>query len=168
MLFWKDNWNTDIFQNRYPRAFYFAKDPDISVRHLLSSEKLGDVFFLPLSLKAKNEVVDLQSETLEISLTNDKDVWSCVWGDGDFRSAKYYAHCFSQIQVDVIFGSIWKTKCTMQWKVFLWLLLSDRLNTRNMLRRRHFRIQDDDYTCLLCNHPLEEDIVHLFFTCPFS
>ena len=52
--------------------------------------------------------------------------------------------------------------------MFLWLLLADRLNTRNMLRRRHFRVQNDDYTCLLCLHPPEEDIVHLFFTCPFS
>ena len=56
----------------------------------------------------------------------------------------------------------------MQWKVFLWLLLADRLNTRNMLRRRHFRVQNDDYNCLLYHHPPEEDIVHLFFTCPFS
>ena len=56
----------------------------------------------------------------------------------------------------------------MQQKVFLWLLLADRLNTRNMLRRRHFRIHNDNYACLLCNQPPEEDVAHLFFACPFG
>lgn len=55
------------------------------------------------------------------------------------------------MNVDAAFTWIWKSKCTMQWKVFLWLLLADRLNTRNMLRRRHYRITDDDYSFLLCN-----------------
>ena len=74
ILFWKDKWNTEIFQDKYPRAFSFAKEPDISVRHLLSSEILGDVFHLPLSLEARNEVAGLQSETLDTSMTDDKDV----------------------------------------------------------------------------------------------
>ena len=80
ILFWKDKWNTEIFQDKYPRAFSFAKEPDISVRHLLSFERLGDVFHLPLSLEARNEVAGLQSETLNISLADGKDVWSCTWG----------------------------------------------------------------------------------------
>ena len=57
---------------------------------------------------------------------------------------------FGVEMVDAAFGWIWKTKCTMQWKVFVSLLLADRLNTRNMLRSRHYKIQNDDYTCLLC------------------
>lgn len=56
----------------------------------------------------------------------------------------------------------------MQWKMFLWLLLADRLNTRNMLRRRQYKLDNDDYSCLLCQNPPEEDLLHLFFDCPFS
>ena len=37
-----------------------------------------------------------------------------------------------------------------------------------MLRRRHYKIQNDDYACLLCQNPPEEDVAHLFFHCPFS
>ena len=42
----------------------------------------------------------------------------------------------------------------------------DRLNTRNMLRRRHFHL-DDGYTCIMCNLGVE-DINHLFIDCPFA
>lgn len=52
-------------------------------------------------------------------------------------------------------------------KVFAWLLLADKLNTRNMLRRRHYRVAND-YACLLCDNPPEETLAHLFFACPFS
>ena len=74
VLFWKDNWNTEIFQDKYPRAFSFAKEPDVSVRKLLSFERLGEVFHLPLSLEARTEVAGLQSDTMETTLTEDKDV----------------------------------------------------------------------------------------------
>lgn len=59
----------------------------------------------------------------------------------------------------------------MKLKVFAWLLLSDRLNTKNMLRRRHYTVapsgrRDDE--CVLCQHRLEETLEHLFFDCQFS
>lgn len=46
-------------------------------------------------------------------------------------------------------------------KVFAWLLLADRLNMRNMLRRRHYRVAND-YTCLLCDNPPEETLAILW------
>ena len=36
-----------------------------------------------------------------------------------------------------------------------------------MLRRRHFHL-DNGYTCVMCNLGAEEDILHLFFDCPFA
>jgi hypothetical protein len=50
---------------------------------------------------------------------------------------------------------------------FMWLVLCDRLNTRNMLKRRKFTLRSG-YSCLMCNHPPEETIEHLLFHCPFS
>ncbi len=63
---------------------------------------------------------------------------------------------------------LWKTKCVMKIKVFAWLLFCDRLNTRDMLDRRHCAKEDDDLTCALCNTHQRETRLHLFFTCPFS
>lgn len=66
-----------------------------------------------------------------------------------------------------MFTWLWKSKCTMKIKVFGWLLMHDRLNTRNMLKRRHFNI-GDDLDCLLCGCHVEETISHMIFSCPFS
>lgn len=52
-------------------------------------------------------------------------------------------------------------------RVFGWFLLSDRLNTRNMLKRRHYNIGDNT-DCLLCGDKVEETVEHLFFHCRFS
>lgn len=43
----------------------------------------------------------------------------------------------------------------------------DRLNTRNMLRGRHYIVADNNYSCMLCDNPLEETLLHLFFKCSF-
>jgi hypothetical protein len=55
----------------------------------------------------------------------------------------------------------------MKLKVFAWLLLSDRLNTKDLLKRRHWNVTED-YTCHLCHSQVYEDRVHLFFDCKFS
>jgi len=55
----------------------------------------------------------------------------------------------------------------MKLKVFAWLLFHDRLNTRNMLKRRHYNI-GDDHNCLLCVLNVEETVEHMIFTCSFS
>lgn len=51
-------------------------------------------------------------------------------------------------------------------KFTFWLLLKDRLNTRNILRRKRRFL--DDYSCPLCMAAVEETSHHLFFTCSFS
>lgn len=62
---------------------------------------------------------------------------------------------------------LWQTKRVMKHKIFAWLFMMDRLNTRNMLKRRHYVIASG-WSCLLCPAPPEEDLGHLFFSCPFS
>jgi hypothetical protein len=46
----------------------------------------------------------------------------------------------------------------------VWLLLNDRLNTRNILRRRRKHL-DEGYSCVLCHENGEETVDHLFFDC---
>jgi hypothetical protein len=49
---------------------------------------------------------------------------------------------------------------------FFWLLIKDRLSTRELLRRKSMHL--DDYNCVLCSLAVEESLVHLFLDCPFS
>ena len=89
-------------------------------------------------------------------------------GGAGFSPKKFYDHCFREVVADDAFKWIWRSKCTNKWRVFPWLLLADRLNTRNMLKRRGMKLRDDVYACLLCDSPPEETVEHLFFHCPFS
>ena len=56
----------------------------------------------------------------------------------------------------------------MKIKVFGWLLLYDRLNTKDLLIRRHWGSPQEDNSCVLFHSHALEDRLHLFFTCNFS
>jgi hypothetical protein len=60
-------------------------------------------------------------------------------------------------------GYIWKSKCIIKIKMLAWLLLSDRLNTKDTIQRRHWKVIDD-YNCVLCPK-IHDDRDHLFFNC---
>jgi hypothetical protein len=96
-----------------------------------------------------------------------KDVWKTIWEDGAFTSHLYYQYCFSHIPNSRLHCWIWKSKVVLRIKVFAWLLISDRLNTRDMPRRRNWNVTND-YTCVLCHANQTEDWIHLFFDCNFS
>jgi hypothetical protein len=51
---------------------------------------------------------------------------------------------------------IWDSKCANKIKVFTWLLLMDRLNVRNILRRKKHKLQDNNYNCVICSSQCEE------------
>jgi hypothetical protein len=51
-------------------------------------------------------------------------------------------------------------------KVFFWLLLNNRLNTRNLLRRKRFQLPSTD--SVMCNHRVEETLHQKFFECEFA
>ena len=126
-----------------------------------------DHFHLPLSLEAYSEFTQLQALLPLINLDGEsKDIWKWPSKSGVFMSKIYYDSCFSHLVVDPIFKWIWKCACTLKFKVFGWLLLMDHVNTRDMMQRRHWIIQDD--TCVLCNLAQHEDRAHLFFACNFS
>jgi ubiquitin C-terminal hydrolase len=46
------------------------------------------------------------------------------------------------------------------------LLRNDRLNTRNLLRRKRFNIPT--INCIMCNKGVEETMKHLLFECEFA
>jgi hypothetical protein len=66
----------------------------------------------------------------------------------------------------VMSSSLWHSICQQKYKVFFWLLLQDRLNTRGLLRRKHMHLES--YTCELCLLQKEERLRHLFLAYPFA
>lgn len=170
-LFWKDLWCGQVLAETHPRAFSYSSAEDLTVRAFLQMESVRDGFHLPLSIQARQEVEDMQTITADYQIdTEMRDTWTYAWGS-KYTSAKFYQFYYRDVTTDDSFRWIWKTKCTTKLKVFAWLLLSDRLNTKNMLRRRHYVVgpntgRTDD--CVLCQHRCDETLEHLFFTCTFS
>lgn len=108
---------------------------------------------------------ELQLELSTIMLDTSKDSWVYIWGSAQYSSSKAYRLLTGHTQVDPIFKRLWKTSCQSKHKVFFWLVLVDRLSTRNMLRRRRMHL---DYNCVLCQQTSEETVMHLLFYCPFA
>ena len=167
-LFCKDLWGQDVLQITHPHAFSFAMHEDTSIKGFLETTSLAEAFHLPLSPQALSEVRDIQLLSLHMSPTTSvNDVWHYIWGKTEYRSPDYYQYFFRDAHAHPIFKSLWRSHCIMRIKVFGWLLFHDRLNTRNMLKQRHYDI-GDDHSCLLCGGPDEATGAHMRFTCPFS
>ena len=66
-----------------------------------------------------------------------------------------------------ILSWVWKSCCTMTVKMFAWLVIMDRVNTKDMIQRRHWKINDGP-SCVLCLTGVLEDRNHLFFQFNFS
>ena len=69
-------------------------------------------------------------------------------------------------QHSFIFSILWKASNLLRHKIFFWLLLHDRVNTRNLLKRKSMFLSS--YECALCNDKTEETSLHLFWDCSFS
>jgi hypothetical protein len=124
------------------------------VSDFLGAQSLLNNFHLPLSPQAMQEFRDLKVQLSNVEIVEDQqDLWAYEWDTFKFSASLYYRFCFKDFEPHPSLKWIWKAKNTFKLKFFCWLLLSDRVNTRDMLRRRH---------------PPDETMEHLFFNCRFS
>jgi hypothetical protein len=169
-LFWLDSWQLDgsltPLNVRFPRLFSFVLEENLSAAQVFDVDDLTSLFNLPLSRAAFEEFCQLQRLLSGNILSAQKDVWVYCWGS-KYTSAKFYRHIHSHIKVPKVYHWLWKSSCTMSAKFFAWLILQDRLNTRDLLMRRHWHVSDDVH-CVLCPLGTYEDRIHLFFECNFS
>jgi hypothetical protein len=169
VLFWSDVWNDLLLQNKFPRLYSYAKNRNISVAQFLLNNHIEEQFHLPLSIQAFQEYQQLQDLIQNLQTSgNDKDIWEYTWGNTTYTASRFYHLTFKNLQPPRPFVWIWNSKCSNKIKVFTWLLMMDRLNVRNILKRKHFKIEGDDYSCPLCRQNREETTFHLLFLCPFS
>jgi hypothetical protein len=94
------------------------------------------------------------------------DQRSFVWGR-KYTSARYYHFLFERVPKHEIMVAIWSSKTLPKIKVFLWLLMLDRLNTRDIMSRKNWSV-DSGTDCSLCPTPSLETRSHLFFECDFA
>ncbi|TVU27564.1 hypothetical protein EJB05_19054, partial [Eragrostis curvula] len=165
---WHDMINGSILSQKYPRLYSFSNDKYGSLHKAMNAESFEEIFHLPLSNEAYEELLDMQLEIENMDLPyEDDDIWSYIWGSVSYSSSKFYKHQFNGLENSPLHQRNWKSKCMPKIKFFVWQLLIDRVSTRNMLRRRNHFLESG-YNCVMCNRAVEETAVHLFFECPYS
>ena len=118
---------------------------------------------MPLSQQAYDEFLSLQDICLNANQRiqdGEKDKWSYIWGSETFSCSKAYKVMIGYQPVLPHFFWIWNSSCQSKHKIFFWLLLHDRLNTRNLLRRK----------ISSCNHTtvLHSNVTKKRHSCIFS
>jgi hypothetical protein len=124
------------------------------------------MFHIPMSPEAYQQFLLLEEALQKHQITNTLDRWWYNWGTRQYSSQKAYKHMIGHESVHPIYRWLWKSKCQPKHKVFFWLLLKDRLNTRSLLRRRNMELES--YTCENCILQKEETVGHLFLRCGFA
>jgi hypothetical protein len=168
ILFWKDFWHSDqLLCDSFPRLFSYSLSEDYSVADFGNSQDLFAHFALPISAQAHDELLEVQQIIQDIEhIPHVNDTRTFVWG-ASYTSAKFYKFMFAAVPCDAAITLIWKSKCLPKLKVFLWLLLMDRLNTKDRMLRKHWEVNDGPH-CVLCDQNVLETRDHLFFLCPFA
>ena len=119
-------------------------------------------------------IINMSTTYTHQSLLNDhsrvpgsKDIWLWSGTAKGYSPKLFYSHTFVSESFNPLTTWIWKSSCTMKIKVFTWMLIMDRLNTKDMVERRHWHLEDG-VNCVLCPVQARETRDHLFFNCNFS
>jgi hypothetical protein len=138
VLFWSDLWKHQVLASQFDRLFSFAKDKLQSLKDFMGAETLLHNFHLPLSIEAHEELFLLQGLLHGFQLQSDNnDSWVFNSGKRIFKPSIVYKHHFSHLATHHPSCAIWKSKCILKHKFFAWLILHDRINTKDMILRRH-------------------------------
>jgi hypothetical protein len=159
-------WQGFIPSQAYPELFSFVKNKSITHQRAVATVPFHRLFHLPLSEIAFEQMQILEIFLQSIITSQDSDIWNYIWGNNAYSSTRAYKQITGHALVHPAFKWIWKSSCQNKHIVFSWLLLRDRLSTRNILRRKTMDLPSFD--CVLCNPATEETLEHLFFGCPFA
>jgi hypothetical protein len=166
-------WEDSIQQEQpfsviFPNLYDYVLNKKMSVQAVLSTVELLDLFRLPMTRSAYNEFLLFKDAIEPLRSDMDQtDIWVCNWNGGLYSSRWYYKYHFKELTPPAPFSWIWRAKSMPKIKIFTWLLLVDRLNTRDMLRRRGKHLEEG-YYCVLCPDQSIETSRHLFFECSSS
>ena len=123
-------------------------------------------FHIPLSEEAYEQFQQLELLLHNTGLVSEHDIWQLPQGAHAYSVSKTYKLLVTYPEPIPVVKWLWKTCCQLRHKIFYWLLIFKRLNTRAMLQRINFFIED--YTCVMCNHRSLETRDHLLFQCPYD
>jgi hypothetical protein len=137
-LLWHDKWHGAPLQGQFPHLYSFAKDDSSSVVKVLNSEDLADHFNLPLSEEAYSEFLHLRLLLKSLPGSHLADQWSAFGSSSHFSVSKAYKDLMGFHISCPSLKWVWKSYRQSKHKVFCWLLIHNRLNSRQLLQRKGF------------------------------
>jgi hypothetical protein len=167
-LFWKDNWAGNTLNSQWPQLASFALNPHRSLHRIINTEDTS-LFQLPFSVEV--EAFEQYQEMLGLlqnfPIQDQNDTWRFPSGTTSYAVSNTYRILMGEFHTIPAISWLWKANCSqLKHKIFFWLLINDRLNTRGMLLRKSFFI--DDYSYVMCDQYVLETRDHLFFECEFA
>jgi hypothetical protein len=169
VLFWKDFWcENELLCDKFPRLYSYALDEDLSVCDVVTSTDFSTSFALPLSVEAYEEFLQVTQVVQDITLdATVVDQRTFTWGTSIYTAAKYYNFVFSHLPNNLALDAIWKSQALPKLRVFAWLLMHDRQNTKELMMRKNWALESGP-SCVMCGDDMTESRDHLFFDCSFA
>jgi hypothetical protein len=115
-----------------PHLFSFAKGESMSISKTLNylHNDMYEMFKLPLSTIAHDQLHDLQEELHNLTISLENDQWSLIWGGNLYSIKNIYIELMGEHIIPKPILDIWKTFNLPRQKLFAWPLLYNGLNTK--------------------------------------
>ena len=110
-LFWDDMWLNRVPKIQFPELYSFARNVNISLRAASEAQDPSQLFHIPVSEIALQQLLALAQDISTLPETDDKDIWSYIWGSPFFSSSKAYKHLTGHRLVHDAFKWLWKSAC---------------------------------------------------------
>lgn len=153
--FWGDKWSHELFHDKFPQLHSFAKNSSLTIQQARqhANEDLCELFHLPVSVIAANQGQELHDILAHMD-DQENDMWTFSWEGDRYKTTKVYESFFDQTPAAMSFKWIWKSVCLSKQKFFFWLLLQDRLSTKDLRARKNFYVEYN--RCVLCDSDTNE------------
>lgn len=77
VCFWEDRWASEALNRSFPHIASYSRSASISVLEVMQADNLDDIFFLPLSEEALDELQQLRTQLQDIPYDEEsKDQWT--------------------------------------------------------------------------------------------
>ncbi|BAF27207.1 Os10g0559400 [Oryza sativa Japonica Group] len=160
--FWHDCWiASECLATKFQALYTHTMDNQISVKYALQ-QGLTASLVPRLSETARQECQCLQDLLQDFSLNNERDIRT---GGimGKFTTKNIYDTRLPPGISSPNWNLIWKCRAPLKVKLFAWLLVRDRLSTKQNLLKKKI-VQNG--VCDVCQQG-DETADHMCFTCPF-
>jgi hypothetical protein len=166
VLLWHDKWLDTSLISKFPELHSFVKNDLHTAATWISKGNPHQLLHTPLLELAYRQLNDLQGLVNMHWSDQRRDEWKGSGQGQHYSLIKMYKAIWPKTEGNFPFKWIWKTSNRLRYKIFFWLLLHDRVNSRNLARTKNMHL--DNYNCVYCNEQTEETLRHLFWDCTFA